>query len=177
MRRYTDEAHGFGDVMPTATVHIRPVHEDDTALKITTYEHVGYEVGTYARTVMITATTEAAVLTAAYISVPASSIVVAKVSATYGASAGAGTYSVSGGRAYVEATLVASGASVLIQNTFISGVATADDDIGVALSAHTTGNYVPICLKGLDNNNITWMLDIETTTIIPENNLQAKVNI
>lgn len=177
MRRYTDEAHGFGDIMPTATVHIRPIHGDEAALKITNYEHTGYEVGTYARTVMLTATTGATEITAAYISVPASSIVVAKVSATYGASAGAGTYSVSGGRAYVEATLVASGVSILIQNTFVSGVATAHADIGVALSAHTTGNYVPVCLKGMASNNITWMLDIETTTIIPENNLQAKANI
>jgi len=100
MRRYTDAEHGFGDIMPEATVHIRPLRNGDTPFIIQNFDYLAGQDGTSTRVVGVTGTTtESTAITATYITVPASSAVFidALVTAfcTAGAAAGsAGSYRV-----------------------------------------------------------------------------------
>jgi hypothetical protein len=178
MRRWTDGENGFGDVMPTATVHIRPKFGQDgsfrqPALQISNNQELAYQVGSYARTMMMCATHDSTVLTACMVSVPASSVVGIMVTATYGGSAGAGADACSGGFFIATACAVASGvrAQIQAQNASIAtGTCTADTGPGITLGtgATSTGNAVPLTLVGETSKDILWFLDIQTWTIYTE---------
>uniref|UniRef100_A0A6M3IJW2 Uncharacterized protein n=1 Tax=viral metagenome TaxID=1070528 RepID=A0A6M3IJW2_9ZZZZ len=173
MRRWTDGQNGFGDVMPTATVHIRPKFGIEgsfrqPALQISNFEDLGYNVGSYAKTMMMCATLDGDAVTACMISVPACSIVGVEVRATYGLSAGAGADACSGGFIVATCAAVASGVRAQIQaQSTLNNVCTADATFTVTFGtgAIATGNAIPVVITGETAKKALWFLDIQTWTI------------
>lgn len=181
MRRNTDAENAFGDVMPAATVHIRPKHGGgdsyrQPALQISNFEDIAYSVGSYSRTMMMCATTDNTVTTACWISVPASSVVAIQVNAVYALSAAAGTHAGSGGFIQRTACVVSSGArSQMVGQASNFGVAAAalsltgnaafNVTIGTGTGIITTGNFVPVEVTGDTSQKVSWLLDIETWTM------------
>ena len=94
MRRYTDAEHGFGDIMPTATVHIRPVRSDDVQMKIQNYDYLAGQNAVSSRVVGVCATTTDTAVTACYITIEPSATyfidVFATAHCTAGTAAGSG---------------------------------------------------------------------------------------
>lgn len=184
MRRNTDGENGFGDVMPAATVHIRPNHGGgdafrQPALQISNFEDLSYQVGSYARTMMMCATHDATTVTACMISLPASSVVAIQVHTTYGLSGDTGTIAGSGGHIVTIGTYVASGARAQPQGRAVNyGIdaaamsltaeATMTVTLGEGTGIITTGNAVPVVITGIANQDVLWFLDIETWTIRTE---------
>ena len=168
MRRNTDAENAFGDVMPSATVHICPVRKDDVALKIESRETIADERAVFASTVMVTATHEATGITATYITIPVSSAVFIDITATWTGSGGAGSYEASGSSMHLMATVVASGVRSQIQGQTITNPVTAISTAAISVSGMATGNYVPVVLHGVASNELTWGLKIDTFTVYCE---------
>lgn len=162
MRRNTDAENGFGDIMPEATVHIRPLRDGDVPFRIQGFDNLNGQHGTSSRTVGVTGTTAATVVTATYISVPASSTVYieALVSAfcTAGAAAGSAL------ALQIRAMASSAGASIVTSMTGLSSDNAITNLWGADLTCGT--NYVGLTVTGSANTKIKWVYDVTTVTLL-----------
>lgn len=161
MRRYTDAEHGFGDIMPEATVHIRPLRNGDTPFIIQNYDYLNGQDGTSSRTIGVTGTTAATVVTATYISVPPSCTVFIDALVTGFCTAGAAIGS--GFAKRIEGVATSGGASIYVVNTPL----TSDNSVTNLWAADlTTGaSAVGLTVMGSANTNIKWVYDVTVVAL------------
>lgn len=163
MRRYTDAEHGFGDIIPTATVHIRPVRSDDQHLKIQNYDYLAGQDGVSTRTVGVCGTTAAATVTACYVSIPPSACVYIDVIAT--AFCTAGTAAGSGMALRKQGMAITKGGSLSLC------LASASDALSATWASQSTvvgigmtsgASSVGITFGGVDSQTYKWVYEVTT---------------
>ncbi len=162
MRRYTDAEHGFGDIMPSSTVHIRPLRDKDIPLKIQNFDYLSGQNAVSSRVVGATATSGADAVTACYISVPTSSTVA--IFALVSAFCTAGNAATSGGAYTVQAMATSGGGYVTVTTTPTTASTMSQKDW---LPTVVTGvDMVALTVLGSGKQEIKWAYDV--TSVILE---------
>ena len=162
MRRNTDAENAFGDVMPTATVHIQPARDKDIPLKIQNFDYLSGQNAVSSRVVGTTGTSGSTAITACYISCPTSATVA--IFALVSAFCTAGNASTSGGAYTVQAMATSGGGYVTVTTTPTTAVTMSQKDW---LPTIATGvNMVALTVLGSGKQEIKWAYDV--TSVILE---------